>query len=59
QVYGASDKIAAYPTRDPVRPEDLIATVYHALGIDPNGVILDPQNRPHHITDGRPVTALF
>jgi hypothetical protein len=33
-VFGASDHIAAYPRKGQVRPEDVIATVYSALGID-------------------------
>ena len=35
QVYGSSDKIAAYPKDNPVSPEDFLATIYHALGLDP------------------------
>ena len=35
-VYGASDKNGAYPARDPVRPDDLAATMFHLLGIDPH-----------------------
>jgi len=41
QVYGQSDKIAAYPTKNPVKPEDVIATMYHAMGIDPESLIYD------------------
>jgi uncharacterized protein (DUF1501 family) len=33
QVYGASDRIAAYPADRPVAPEDVARTVYHALGV--------------------------
>ncbi len=35
QVYGSSDAQAAYPKSNPVSPEDVIATIYHALGISP------------------------
>ena len=59
QVYGASDRIAAYPIRHPVKPEEIIASMYHALGLDPESLIYDQQNRPHHISDGQPVHALF
>ncbi len=34
QTYGASDRVAGYPASHPVSPEDLAATVYHAMGID-------------------------
>ena len=58
QVYGASDRIAAYPTADPVTPQDLIATLYHCLGIDPHTIIHDPLNRPFALAEGTPLTAL-
>lgn len=59
QVYGASDEIAAYPTLNPVSPEDLIATVYQALGLPPETAIRDPENRPHHLSEGRVLHELF
>jgi hypothetical protein len=59
QVYGATDKHAAYVKDNPVRPEDLLATVYHALGIDPDSQVHDRERRPYAITEGRPVAALF
>jgi hypothetical protein len=59
QVYGKSDKQSAYPTDRPVAPEDLHATMYHALGIPPDTVVYDQFNAPHRICDGRPLTTLF
>jgi hypothetical protein len=59
QVYGSSDKIAAYPTSPPVSPEDLMATLYHCLGVDPHTVIYDMQHRPFTLVEGQPVTALL
>ncbi len=59
QVYGASDKIAAWPTKNPVSPEDVIATTYSAMGLSPHSMIHDQQNRPHRICEGTPLTALF
>jgi|LakMenEpi03Aug12_release.lakeMendotaPanAssembly.Ray.scaffolds.fasta_scaffold11995_4 hypothetical protein len=59
-LIGKSDKDAAYPIERPVSPEDLAATVYHALGIDPETRVLDFQNRPTPIVDGgRPVLELW
>lgn len=59
-LYGSSDKDAAYPNETPVRPEDLAATVYHALGIDPDLRVPDAQGRPTPIVDdGFPVTELW
>ncbi len=37
QVYGSSDRSAAYPSTNPVSPQDVGATIYHCLGIDPRG----------------------
>ena len=59
QVYGASDKTAAFVKDNPVAPEDLLATVYHAFGLLPETEIYDRENRPHRISEGKPVTALF
>jgi len=59
QVYGASDRHAAYPKNNPVSPEDLIATMYHALGISTETTIYDRENRPHRISEGRPILELF
>jgi hypothetical protein len=58
-VYGASDRWAAYPARDPVSPDDLGATILHALGIDPAGQLRDAVGRPLQINNGQPLTALF
>ncbi len=58
-AYGASDEHAAFPTENPVRPEDLLATVYHGFGISPDTEVHDAEQRPHRVSEGRPVTALF
>jgi hypothetical protein len=50
QVYGASDEKGAYPAESPVRPQDLLYTFYHQLGIDPE--------RELHTPDGRPIKVL-
>lgn len=59
QVYGASDKQGAYPTQNPVSPEDFIATIHHALGIPAEAEIHDQQRRPHRVCDGSPLLSLF
>jgi hypothetical protein len=51
-VYGTSDKIGAYPTEHPVAPGDLVATVYHQLGVDPDTTVPDQLGRPIAITHG-------
>ena len=59
-VYGRSDKDAALPIEHPTSPEDLAATIFHALGIDPELRVNDAQGRPVALVDGgRPLLELF
>lgn len=51
-VHGASDRIGAFPARDPARPEDLSATLFHLLGIDPRTEVRDALQRPLPISGG-------
>ncbi|MSR57075.1 MAG: DUF1501 domain-containing protein [Planctomycetaceae bacterium] len=51
-IYGATDKQAAYPTQNPVSPGDLVATIYHLLGIDPHLTVPDRTGRPMPIAHG-------
>jgi len=46
QVIGKSDKIASDPVERRVSPKDILATIYHLLGIDPAEFIQDRQGRP-------------
>ena len=58
QVYGGSDKIGAYPTSNPVTPDDLAATMYRQLGVDPHTLIHDLQGRPYRLSEGQAVRPL-
>jgi uncharacterized protein (DUF1501 family) len=58
-VHGASDRIAAYPARDPVSPEEVAATIYHALGVPADTVLTDHSGRPYPLTTGQPLLELF
>ena len=58
-VYGASDKHGAYPAENLVRPDDLSATVFHLLGIDPRTEVRAVGNRPVHISEGNPVMGVL
>jgi hypothetical protein len=58
-VIGSSDAIGAYPASQPVSPEDLSATIYHAMGIPELAVWHDALNRPHPIYHGQPITGLL
>ncbi len=59
RVHGTSDETTSEPTADPVSPEDLLATVYHLLGIDPGGFIHDMELRPMPIVEGEIVRGLL
>jgi hypothetical protein len=58
-VYGASDKIGAYPAADPVTPADLAATIYWRFGLDPATEIYDQTGRPFRLAEGEPLRKLF
>ena len=59
QVYGASDRIGAYPVSNRVQPGDLTATIFHLLGIDPHGSFPDRQGRAYRLTEGEPLHRLI
>ena len=48
-VHGASDKLGAFPARDPLTPGDVIATIYHPLGIRHDQEVYDQLDRPHRL----------
>lgn len=57
--HGASDANGAYPHSDPATPADITATVFHALGFDPETLIRDQLGRPMPISHGRPLRSLL
>lgn len=58
-IHGRSDKQGAYPDRDGVPIEDLAATMFALLGIDPATEVYDRLNRPLPISPGRPVVGVM
>jgi hypothetical protein len=59
RVYGASDRIGAYPAASPVTPADLGATLLHLLGVRTETELRDRVNRPFPASTGTPIGALF
>jgi uncharacterized protein (DUF1501 family) len=57
--HGVSDKEGAYPARDPVRLEDVAATMFALLSIDPEPEVYDRLNRPLPISAGSAVEAVM
>jgi len=58
-VYGASDRQGGHPQDNPIRPHDLTATIYAALGISPDSKIHDRTGRPFPVSCGRVLEELF
>jgi Protein of unknown function (DUF1501) len=60
QVIGATDERGEYTVERPIRPPEVAATIYHALGIDYQKALYTPQNRPVAILpECEPVTELW
>jgi uncharacterized protein (DUF1501 family) len=59
QVIGRSDRIGAYPATTPFTPDDLGATVYQVLDINPGSEVHDRQGRPVVLNRGEVMRALF
>jgi hypothetical protein len=59
QILGASDRIGSDPVDGRTRPEELTATIFHALGIEPDAEILDPLGRPHPVSRGQVIRRVF
>jgi uncharacterized protein (DUF1501 family) len=57
-IYGASDRFAAYPLRNPVTPQDIAATIYKAMGIDPEMTVRDTLDRVQTLSLGTPIREL-
>lgn len=59
QVIGKSDKTAAYPSTTPYSPDDIGATVYTVLGVDPHAEVADRLGRPVQLNRGNVIRPLF
>jgi hypothetical protein len=55
----ATNATAAHPTRDPHDPSDVVATVYHVLGVPPERILREPLGRPHALISGKPIGDLL
>jgi hypothetical protein len=59
QTIGRSDRIGAYPASRGYYPSDLGATIYRALGIDPQSEVTDRLGRPLALNRGDGIAPLF
>jgi hypothetical protein len=58
-VYGKSDKTASAPLENPVHPRELLATIYHSVGINPSTLVYNHLNQPRELVVGEPVTGIL
>jgi uncharacterized protein (DUF1501 family) len=61
EVIGKSDDMGAYPTERPVAPKEIVATIYHAMGVELDTELPGPQGRPFPVVDfgTAPIRELF
>ena len=60
RIVGATGRKGESPTESPARPEDVIQTVYHVLGIDPSHEFLNDSGRPLAVlSQGKPIAELI
>ena len=59
KLYGKSDEHASAPVDSPVHPIELLATIYHGMGIDPATEVMNDLNQPRPLVDAKPVLGLF
>lgn len=58
-VHGKSDKTASAPLEDPVHPQELLASIYHAFGIDPETMVFNHLNQPRELVKANANTSFF
>ena len=61
RVIGKSDAIGAYPAERAVEPAEVVATIYHALGLELDTTLPGPSGRPFPLVDfgKQPIRELF
>jgi len=59
QVYGKSDATGSTPLENPIHPRDILATVYHTLGIDPKTIVYNHLDQPRELVKGEPILGVF
>ena len=58
-VHGESDKTGSAPLVDPVHPGELLATIYHGFGIDPETIVYNHLNQPRELVKAKAMTRFF
>jgi hypothetical protein len=58
-VHGKSDKTGSSPSEEPVHPMEMLATLYHAFGIEPETIVYNHLKQPRELVKAKAVTKLF
>jgi hypothetical protein len=58
-VHGKSDKTASAPLENPVHPLELLATIYHSVGINPATIVYNHLNQPRELVKGEVITKIL
>ncbi len=58
-VHGKSDATGSAPLESPVHPRELLATIYHSVGINSRTLVYNHLNQPRELVKGDPVLDLF
>ncbi len=58
-VLGESDATGSAPLRDPVHPCDLLATIYHSVGIPPETIVFNHLNQPRELVKGSVISSIL
>jgi hypothetical protein len=58
-VYGKSDATASAPLENPVHPIEVLASIYHAIGINPATIVYNHLNQPRELVKADIVSNLF
>ena len=59
QVVGQTDAIAAYPVSRSWSPADVCTTLFDALGVRHDALLIDPLGRPNHLLNGDVIEPLY
>jgi hypothetical protein len=60
QAIGSTNRLGEEPANRPVHMQEIVATLYHNLGIDTaNTTIADPTGRPQYLVDHDPISELI
>jgi hypothetical protein len=58
-VLGKSDKTASAPLEDPTHPKELLATIYHSMGIDPGTIVYNHLNQPRELVQAEEISKIL